>query len=82
MTPLDRLLDRVTDCFTPDVAKRLVELRPDPDTQARINDLAAKANDGQLSASEEREYSEFVEAIDLVSILQAKARRILAARGM
>jgi hypothetical protein len=75
--PLDRLLDSVTECLTPEVAKRLVELRVDPQTQARIDELADKANGGQLSPGERDEYAGFVEAIDLVAILQAKARRLL-----
>jgi hypothetical protein len=51
-TPLDRLLDPVARCFTADVAQRLVEMRPDPGTQARIDELAAKANEGMLTAAE------------------------------
>jgi hypothetical protein len=77
-SPLDRLLDPVAKCLTPDVARRLVALRADPETQARIDDLASKANEGTLSSVERVEYEGYVEAIDVVSILQAKARKILA----
>ena len=31
-----------------------------------------------MSAEEDAEYREFVEAVDVISILQAKARRVLA----
>jgi hypothetical protein len=79
-TPLDRLLDPVARCLTPDVARQLVEIRPDPETQARIDDLAERANDGSLSVAERTEYEGYVEAIDLVSILQAKARKVLSGR--
>jgi hypothetical protein len=79
-SPLDRLLDPVAQCLTTDVARRLVAIRPDSTTQARIDELAAKANEGTLSASEQAEYQRFVEAIDIVSILQAKARKLLGAR--
>lgn len=77
-TPLDRILEPVARCFTPDVARRLVEIRPDPATQARIDQLADKASQGSLSASEQSEYQGYIEAIDLVSILQAKARNVLS----
>lgn len=77
-TPLDRLLEPVARCFTPDVARRLIEIRPDPATQARIDQLADKANQGSLSPSEQSEYQGYIEAIDLVSILQAKARNVLS----
>lgn len=80
-TPFDRLLDPVARCFTPEVARLLVELRPDPGTQSRIDELAAKANEGLLSDDEASEYEGYVEAIDVVSILQAKARKRLASPG-
>jgi hypothetical protein len=79
--PLDRILDPVAKCFTPEVARQVLELQPDPGTQARINELASKANEGLLSEDERTEYEGYVEAIDVVAILQAKARKLLAARG-
>jgi hypothetical protein len=79
-TPLDRLLDPVARCFSPDVAQKLIDVRPDPSAQARIDELAVKANQGRLSAAERTEYEGYVEAIDIVSILQAKARKFLAGR--
>lgn len=80
-SPLDRLLDPIAECFTPEVARRLVELRADAETQARIDELAARANEGMLSSSEQEEYQGYVEAIDIVSILQAKARKVLALKS-
>ncbi|MBU4398186.1 MAG: DUF896 domain-containing protein, partial [Planctomycetes bacterium] len=53
---LDRLLAPVTQCFTPEVAERLVALRADAETQARIEELAGKANEGELSPDELAEY--------------------------
>ena len=81
LDPLDRFLDSVTECLTPEVARRLVELRADPQTQARLDELADKANEGQLSNRERDEYAGYVEASDIIAILQAKARRFLAAQG-
>jgi hypothetical protein len=80
-TPLDRLLDPFAKCLTAEVARQFVELRPDAQTQGRIDELAAKANEGTLSPAERIEYERYVEAIDVVSILQAKARKVLAVRG-
>ena len=79
--PLDRLLDPFAKCLTGEVARQFVELRADPETQARIDELGAKANEGTLTQAERSEYEAYVEAIDVVSILQAKARKTLAARG-
>ena len=80
-SPLDRLLDSLTRCFTTDVAERLANIRPDPGTQTRIDELAEKAAEGILSPAEQAEYQGYVEAIDLVSIIQAKARKLLTGQG-
>lgn len=71
---VDRLLDPVTECLTPEVALALVELRAQPDVQAHIDDLAERCNEGRLTPFEQAEYRDIVEAIDFISILQAKAR--------
>lgn len=75
---LDRFLDPMTDAFTPEVAQAIVGLRADEETQSRIEDLREKANDGTLTAEEEADYKEFVEAVDIISIIQSKARKFLA----
>lgn len=74
---LDRMLEPVARCFSPVVAKRIAELRAEPAVQARIDELAAKCNEGALTQAEQREYEAYVEAIDLIGLLQAKARSIL-----
>jgi hypothetical protein len=74
---LDRFLDPVTACFTPQVAERIVGLRLDPDLTARIELLASKANEGALTVEEEEEYKDYVEGGDMLALLQAKARRFL-----
>lgn len=73
----DRMLRPVTDCFTPDVARRIVDAPIDTGTQARIDELASKANRGTLTQAERAEYAEFVEYIDLIGIIKAKARLVL-----
>lgn len=75
---LDRLLEPVTRSFTPEVARQLVGLRLAPDIQDRIDLLAAKCNEGELSNEERAEYETYVRAIDLISLLQAHAHAVLA----
>jgi hypothetical protein len=77
-TYLDRFLDPVTDAFTPEMARKVVDLRADAETQSRIEVLRQKANDGTLTPDEDAEYKEFVEALDIISIIQSKARKYLA----
>jgi hypothetical protein len=78
MTILDQFLDPLADCLTKEAATRILQLSLDPQTQARIDELARKANEGELSSEEREEYAEFVEGIDLIGILKAKARLVLA----
>jgi len=77
----DRMLRPVTDSLTPDVARRIVNAPLDTETKARIDDLAAKANRGILTDGEREEYAEFVEYIDLIGIIKAKARLLLKQRA-
>ncbi|MBI4600631.1 MAG: hypothetical protein HY721_01595 [Planctomycetes bacterium] len=74
---LDRVLDPFTQCLTADVARRIADLRADPETQARLDELADKANEGGLSAMERAEYDKYREAFHFITILQAKARAFL-----
>jgi len=75
---LDHLLEPMMEAFTPAMARTIVDLQFDPSLRTRIDELRRKANDGTLTADEEAEYKDFVEALDVVSIIQAKARRFLA----
>jgi hypothetical protein len=74
---LDRMLDPFVDCFTPEVAERIVNLRADASTQARVEELADKANEGELSLEEQAEYDRYLEAYHFVTMLQIKARTFL-----
>ena len=69
------MLEPLTEAFTPRMASVLLELRADSELEAHIDALRRKANSGTLTPEEEVEYKEFVEAVDLISIMQAKARR-------
>jgi len=75
---LDRILDPVAETLTPTSAERLTRLVVDPATQERIDQLAEKCNERELSPEEREEYDMYVHATGLIAILQAKARAILA----
>jgi hypothetical protein len=74
---LDRILDPFVECLTPEVALRVVNLRADVEMQTRLEELADKANEGQLSPDDQAEYDRFREAFHFATILQAKARTFL-----
>lgn len=74
---LGRLLDPLGELLTPDVARKLVDYRFDAKAQAHIDKLARKCNEGRISDAERREYETYVQTIDFIAILQAKARALL-----
>ena len=74
---LDHFLDPLGAMFTPDVAQHMVAFRVDASTQARIDALADKCTEGQLTAAEGEEYDTYLMAIDFLTVLQAKARTVL-----
>lgn len=81
MEVLSKLLDPVGRMMPTEFARRIVELRASPDVQARIDELADRCNEGELTPEERAEYDAYIDAIDVVSILQAKARSVLASRS-
>ena len=46
--------------------------------QARLEELADKSTEGTLTDAEREEYEAYVSAIDFLTVLQAKARAMLA----
>lgn len=77
-TILGRLLEPVTESLSVEVAQKLSDAKADPEAEDRLRVLRAKANEDELTDAERAEYQSYVQAINLVGILQAKARRILA----
>lgn len=75
---LTRILEPVGRCLTLDVARALVEVRMDPATLARVEELADRCTEDKLTAAEHAEYEAYVSAIDFVGVLQARARKLLA----
>lgn len=74
---LDRLVEPVVRTFTPEVARALVQLRADPELQARMDELAEKCNEGRMTAEEREEYDTSVRFANYLAIIQARARRLL-----
>jgi hypothetical protein len=74
---LDRLLDPIRAVLTPQVAEGLANLRADPATQARLDELASRNTCGQLTPAERDEYEALVAAGNVIAVLQAKARAVL-----
>jgi hypothetical protein len=74
---LEQLLEPVSQSLNREAAEKLVRLKVKPKTQARIDRLARKCNEGRLTGAERSEYEAWVFAIDFIGILQAQARRLI-----
>jgi hypothetical protein len=74
---LDRYLDPVADALSPQVAQRIIELRPAPEVVRLVEELARKSDEGTLTDEERNDYRALADAGTLVALLKAKARRAL-----
>jgi len=77
MTLSKSYLREIASCFTPEVARRVIDWRPDPNLDGRLQYLRERANEGSLSELERAEYGEFVETLDFVGLIKAHARTML-----
>lgn len=78
---LGRILEPVSSCLNEEAARKLLNLKADPKTQARVTKLAEKCNEGNLTAEERHEYEMYLMANHLIAILKARARILLAQKG-
>lgn len=80
-TLLDQMLEPLIEGLDAARARKLAVLRADPKLQARVDQLADKANAGTLSDSERAEYDKYLAAWHLMSLMQLRARRFLKQSG-
>ena len=78
---LDRILEPVSASLNEEAARKLVKLKADRKTQARVAKLAEKSNEGELTPAERHEYEMYVLANHLVAIFKANAQIFLARKG-
>ncbi|MBC7968218.1 MAG: hypothetical protein H7Z17_20115 [Fuerstia sp.] len=64
----------IFDILSRDQMQHLSDLQADDSLSDRIDELATKANEGELSAEERDEYEACIEANNLMAILQAEAQ--------
>lgn len=68
------LLDAFVSCYTPDTLHALANARMSAAGAARVDELAAKANDGTLTPEERQEYKAYIDYGDVLTLLHLKAR--------
>ena len=78
---LDRVLDPLAASLNREAALSILDLRIDPEIQARVDVLAERANEGTITPDERAEYLSYVEAVDLLAIFKLKAKHHLEANS-
>lgn len=73
----DRATDPIFDLLTPAQARAIVEFRGDERLAQRLEELAFKCNEGELTDQERAEYEGYAHANRFIAMVQAKARRLL-----
>jgi hypothetical protein len=75
---LEQMLEPVSRSFGLETSRAVAALQVSKRTQARVEKLAEKCNEGRLTTAERDEYEAYVQASTLIGILQAKARKALS----
>lgn len=63
----------------PEKAEAILRFRAAPELQARIEELACKSTEGQLTETERAEYAGYVRANKFIAILLRQARQLIGA---
>lgn len=80
-TAFDRGVRPVMEIVLPEKAGEVAEFRADPELQSRIDELASKSTEGQLTEVERAEYAGYVRANNFVAILQRQARQLIESQS-
>jgi len=78
-TAFDRGVRPLLQLVLPDKAEKVINFRPDPALRMRIEELATKSTEGELTDQEKAEYEGYVRANKFIAILRRQARNMLDA---
>jgi len=67
--------------LTTEQIRQIAELQGDATLTSRLGELAEKANESELSAGDRAEYEGYIEANNLLAVMQAEARFRLSHRA-
>ena len=71
---LETLADTAAACLDQPSLQAMANLQLDSRTQERLDELAEKANEGQLSPDEQAEYRAFIGVTEFLGLAQLRAR--------
>ena len=72
----DQLLSPAAGWLTPQAAQKLVDWKVSSELREQIEELGRKANLGALTEEEDAEYRAYLDDAEVISLMQAKARRL------
>jgi hypothetical protein len=78
---LSRAIDPDNGAWAPGVAQGILSLALSPADKERMNELAAKAQEGSLAVDEQLEIESYRQACRLLDLMKAKARLSLKKAG-
>jgi hypothetical protein len=70
----DKMLDLAADCFDAPTLNALAGLRLNPKLAARVDRLADKSNEGELTAREREDYQAYIRTSEMLALIQLRAR--------
>jgi hypothetical protein len=73
----DRAIEPLIKVFSRDQAAQIASFHADTELQDRIEELATKANEGELTESELAEYEGYAQANRFIAVLQAKVKGLI-----
>ena len=76
LSALDQLLNPSAGWLTPQSAQKLVDWKVSDEVCERVEELGRKANLGTLTEEEDAEYRAYLDDAEVISLMQAKARRL------
>jgi len=75
------MLDPFAGTKNEEAARAILSLRATPEMEERVEVIAQRSREGQLSDEEQRQYESFSDTVAMISLLQAHARRTLRKAG-
>lgn len=68
------MLDLAAECFDPPTLDALAKLQLSPKLAERVDRLAEKANEDELTPRERAEYQAYINTSELLALIQLRAR--------
>lgn len=78
MTAFERLVRPLSQNLTVELARALIGVQADAETQSRYDELADKRTEGQLAPAELAELESMIRANTLLGVLKTEAHALLA----